>query len=246
MEDLIRKLEKKFIPILAIVVYKSGSDYSDEFYLESHEINEQGQILCGKPLLQETLHDIVDVMFDERKDSSQLAGEIPTNLLSYSPSTGGKYNLVWYRPAEIRFIHFAKELKIPSGKCWVPATIYKVEKEDLSVFALQKDTRPEPDSKLYRAPYHNVGDEGIVCLGSATIRRPSDKSFVSAMKYWEDLFWNSKFTHLNGDMLLDEVESKTKTPLKKVWEKLMASGTKKKWSEVGELVPMGKKLKAIL
>ena len=59
------------------------------------------------------------------------------------------------------------------------------------------------------------------------------------MKYWEDLFWLSEFTHLNGDHAV-------KSNINKVWKQLLASKAKKKWSDIDELVDCKQTLKSIL
>lgn len=232
-------LNKEYRPELSIVVYRSTDDTKD-FYLESHQLSEYGKVMEGKPLRQETIQEMVDVFFDERKDSSQLSGVIPENLLQYKALPGGKYRLVWYNPAEVRMIHFVKALQIPSGKAWVPPLIYVADKNELEVYAFKAAGRPKDNTKLYRAPFHNVADDGDVCLGSAKIKKPQEKSFAAAIKYWEDLFWLSEFSHLNG------ASNPTKSKLDQVWKKLMASKQKKKWSDLDELKDIKKSIKTIL
>ena len=233
-------LSKKYKPELSIVVYRADDSRKD-FYLESHQINDEGKIMEGKPLLQQTIQEMVDVFFDERKDRSQLGGTIPENLLQYKSLPGGNYRLVWYQPAEIRMIHFKDQLHIPSGRAWMPAMIYIVDRNDLEVFAMKVNTRPKESTKLFRAPFHNVADDGDVCLGSAKVKKPVDQSFAAAIKYWEDLFWLSEFSHFNG------ATDPTKSGLGKVWKRLMKSRQKIKWSDIDELKELkNKSLKSIL
>lgn len=237
MNTLTTALRTTYKPTIAIVVHTTDDkmDHHRKYYLESHHINEEGKILEGKPLQQETINDIVELFYADRKERSQLGGCVPENILSYSPVSGGKYRLVWYRPAEVRYIHFAKQLKIASGKAWVPPIIYSVYGSELWVYALKKSTRPEGFSKPYRAPFHNVADNGKVCLGTAKVKKPDSPTFENAMKYWEDLFWLSEFSHLNG------ASNPTKSDLDKVWKKLIAKNPKKKWSDIDELKPMKNK-----
>jgi PRTRC genetic system protein B len=235
-------LSKTYKPELSIVVYKADQSYGfygDKYYLEAHQINEQGQLLEGKPLLQETIQGIVDTFYSEQKDKSSLKGVIPENLLIYKPMPAGKYLLAWYRPAAIKFFHFAKPLKLTSGKMWTPNLLYCVDGNDLFVYAMKKDGRPDEKTKLYRAPFHNIYDDGEVCLGNASVKKPSDKTFLSVIKYWEDMFWLSEFSHLNG------ASNPTKTELKKVYEMLLKS-TRKKWADIDELKESKRQIKSIL
>ena len=207
------------------MVYESDQDY----YLESHSINEKGQLMEGKPVKQETIQGMVDVFFDERQHQIKVGGYIPENLLSFDAKPGGQYQMIWYRPAELRYIHFAAPLRIPSGQAWVPAMIYEVDRKELSVYAFRSNSRPNLKTKLFRAPFHNVSDSDKVCLGNAKVNRPKVNTYTSLMKYWEDLFWLSEFSHLNG------ASNPTNSDIGKVWKKLVASRKKLKWSRINEL-----------
>lgn len=228
--DRTSALMSTYRPKLAVIVYQAKADNND-YYLESHTINEDGKLMEGKPLLQETLQGMVDVFFDERQNKANIKGLVPDNLLSFDLLPGGNYKMVWYRPAEIRVMHFAKQLKLPTAKTWVPATLYVVDRKDFRVFALKSNTRPTEKTKIYRAPYHNVSDGGNVCLGNANVKKPVEKTYVNYIKYWEDLFWLSEFSHLNGGRAV-------KSNLDKVWKSLLTSKTKKKWSDIDELIEM--------
>ncbi|MFL5810053.1 MAG: hypothetical protein ACJ749_11070 [Flavisolibacter sp.] len=230
-------LLSQFKPEVAIVVYKSTTE--EQYYLESHEFNSTGGLMEGKPLKEETISGMVDVFFDEKRNKIKVNGYIPENVISFETLPGGQYHFVWYRPAEIRVMHFAPHLKIPTGKTWVPATLYIVSRGDLIVYALKKNSRPDLKTPLFRAPFHNVSDSGHVCLGSAKVKRPTTNTYESLMKYWEDLFWLSEFTHLNG------AKNPAKSDLGKVYQRLMKSKTKLKWSDIDELKTAGRSLKNI-
>lgn len=220
-------LRETFKPFLALIAHKSN--LTENYYIESHSIDEFGRIMEGKPLLQETIQGMVDVFFDENQNKSSLIGMLPDNLLYYHPLPGGYYKMIWYRPTEVRFIHFAEQLKIKSGQAWTPAMIYYVNRKEFRVYALKSNTRPKEGFKLLRAPFHNVSDNGIVCLGSADVKRPTVRTYDNMMKYWEDLFWLSEFSHLNG------ASNPTKTALGKIWTRLIKSKQKLKWSDLDEL-----------
>jgi len=230
-------LSNSYKPQLADVVYKSSN--KNDYYLESHDINNAGQLLQGKPLLQETMQGIVDVFFDERKNMVKVGGLMPDNLLSFGFLPGGNYRMVWYRPAEIRLVHFASQLKLPSTKVWVPALLYSADNAGMDIFALKSNARPNEKTKLFRAPFYNVDDDGNVCLGNAKVKKPTDKTYSALMKYWEDLFWLSEFTHVNGDTAV-------KTNINKVWKRLLNSRTKLKWSDIDELIPSTESIKNLL
>ncbi len=220
------------------MVYK-GADYSTNFYLESHTIDDQGRVMEGKPLLQETIQSMVSVFFEENKERQRFTGMFPENLLQFQELPGGKYKMVWYQPAQKKVLHFAKELKLPSEETWVPAIIYATDSRNLDVFALKSNARPTDKTKIYRAPFYNLNENGDVCLGNAKVKKPTDRTYQSIMKYWEDLFWLSEFTHVNGSKAV-------KTDIAKVWKQLLTSKCTIKWSDIDELVPSKKTIKDII
>jgi len=242
MNERTELLGKECKPVLNIVVYCSDKERGQpDYYLESHQISPEGKIMEGKPLLQSTIAEMVELFYDDRKDRSQISGAIPENLLSYLPLPGGNFKLVWYRPAETRYIHFAQSLRLQSGKASIPPMIYEVSKNTLSVFALKIDAWPTEKTKLFRSPFHNVGDNGTVCLGNAKVKKPLEKTFANVIKYWEDLFWLSEFSHLNG------ASNPTKSDLGKLWARIVKSKCRLKWSALSaELKETKKSIKILL
>lgn len=227
MSGRIELLSQTYKPSLAVMVYQSGED----FYLESHSVNDQGQLTEGKPLLQDTVQGIVDVFFDERQNNVRVGGFIPDNMLTFDTLPGGQYKMIWFHPAEIRQLFFAAPLKLTSTRSWVPGLIYCVDRRLLSIYAYKGAGRPTLKTKLLRSPFHNVSDSGQVCLGNAKVNRPKVNSYGTLMKYWEDLFWLSEFSHLNG------ATNPTRSKLGDIWKRMLASKTKLKWSQVNELLP---------
>lgn len=226
MNELTENLVKEFSPRVAIIAYASDEKWSD-CYLESHII-ENGKIMAGKPLRQETIEGMVDVFFDQQQNQARITGFIPENLLQFIHLPGGHFKMTWYRPAERHVLHFQGSLKIPTGEAWCPPMVWSIDRKVLSVYALDADKRPTPETKIFRAPFHNVADGGDVCLGSAKVAKPAEKTYTAIMKYWEDLFWLSIFTHLHGS------NSPTKTNMNMLWKRLIAS-KRLKWDQLKEL-----------
>lgn len=226
MNDLTENLVKEYNPMLAIIAYASDTKWSD-CYLESHVI-EGGKIMAGKPLKQETIEGMVGVFFDHQQSQARIAGFIPENLLQFVHLPGGHFKMTWYRPAERHVLHFENALKIPTGEAWCPPMVWSIDKKTLSIYALSDNKRPTPETKIYRAPFHNVDDDGDVCLGSAKVAKPTERTYSAIMKYWEDLFWLSIFTHLSSGT------SPTKTNVNMLWKRLIAN-KKLKWDQLKEL-----------
>jgi PRTRC genetic system protein B len=65
----------------------------------------------------------------------------------------------------------------------------------LRIRALDSSVRPNADILLFRAPYWNVSDTGLVCLGDT---RTPDSGGVASLKQCETAFYESAFTHQNA------------------------------------------------
>ena len=224
-----QNIAQPYHPVLALVVYATDEKFSDT-YIESHEIHTDGSLLEGKPLKQSTLDSIVDVFFDERKDRVEYAGIMPPEILTFKENYGGSYNLVWYNPPQIRHIYFSESLKITSGKAWVPGLVYRVIGSNLYVFAYNDNgSRPTEETRLMHAPFHIVSINGSVCLGSAKIKKPTEKTYKNLIQYWEDLFWKSEFSHLASST------NPIKGNLSVVWNKLVKDNAVT-WASIDELI----------
>ena len=220
-------LKKNFNPSLAIMVYDGGDN---DYYLESHNIDENGQILEGKPLLQETIQGMVNVLFEDYRSRTDITGIFPNNLLNFTLSRDGSYKMLWFNPPMVRVMHFAPALKLPTEKVWVPATLYRVINKELYVYSFIGEERPIEATVIYKPPFHNTSDDGKVCLGNAQVANPKDNTYENLMKYWEDLFWLSEFTHINGG-------NKVKSNMGELWQQLLYSKLQIKFPDE-ELLPM--------
>ena len=80
-----------------------------------------------------------------------------------------------------------------------PPLVLQVDATGLSLRALEKNQRPQADTRMMVAPYWNTYATGSVCLGS--MRAPKQAS-VSAMERWETSFYESAFTHPNDAQTL--------------------------------------------
>jgi PRTRC genetic system protein B len=118
---------------------------------------------------------------------------LPGQVLARTPEL-----LAWWTPPVIRpmFFRAGSELAYVSGKRFPhPALLYIVRNGLLYVRALRLGQRPNGETKLYTAPYWNIGNDGAVCAG--TMRAPKSAS-VATMAAWEQAFFESEFTHPGG------------------------------------------------
>jgi len=114
---------------------------------------------------------------------------IPDNLLAIEPNTK---TMLWWTPATTRYLRFAKELKIPSGKATIPAMLFCVKNRTMYSWALAENKKPTLTTQLYHAPFPNVYDGGNICTGDIPL--PTDVT-IASIKDWEKVYFNSDFTY---------------------------------------------------
>lgn len=176
---------------MAVIVYQCNQ--SSELYLERRKIV-NGSLGAGAPLTKKCIAEIsASIAADDKDITFGLHGIMPPTLL-YADTTPGQTKLVWFRPPEARLAYFSETLGIEDGILKCPGLVYVADNERLTLYAFKG---MKPKSKLYRAPFMNVGD-GNVCLGNAKIAKPKANTFFEVMAYWEELFWKSEFSHILG------------------------------------------------
>jgi PRTRC genetic system protein B len=122
---------------------------------------------------------------------------LPEQVVARTPEV-----LAWWTPPGVRpmFFRTGSELADVSGQRFPhPALLLVVRNGLLYVRVLRSNQRPNAETKLYAAPYWNIGSEGAVCAG--TMRAPKSTS-VATMGAWEQAFFQSEFTHPGGAVRL--------------------------------------------
>lgn len=189
MNNITKNLFEDLDPRMAIIVYKSEDEV---FYLERRDIDKEGAMGVGIPLTEDCLTDIVKGLSATEKDI--VHGPIPSYLL-YADCRTGFNKYVWFRKEEKRKLYFKEDLGIDNGDMFVPGLVYCVCGNTLSMYSYKG--RLTEKSKLFRAPFFNVSDSSV-CLGSANVQKPEDMTYENVIQYWEQMFWQSEFTHLLG------------------------------------------------
>lgn len=225
MKNCKSKLNQEVTPKMLIAIYH-GNSHSEDFYLETHALSEKGEVLEGKPLNHETVDVILNNFRATKNETIKPKGVVPKNLLYIDDE---KSYYVWTNEPQKRNLLFGGNLKIDDGEAMLPKLVFVANKNELSVYAMKKD------DQLYRAPFHNVFSSNVVCQGSASSSK-SRSSYQGILEYWEQIFFSSRFTHVNG-------ENPTVKDVSEIWKEAIASGGKKKF-DVEQLIKIGnKKLK---
>ena len=190
MNSITEKLTSNVEPKMAIIVYEGVGDY----YLERRDII-KGKMTAGVPLTEDCLSDISEVI--SHTSEKMIHGQIPPFML-YADQRPGNEKYIWYRKPEKRRIYFTKALNIPNGDVKLPGLIYMAKGKNLSVYAVKIRGSIRMNTRLYSAPFFNVGNNANVCMGNAKMKWPTELTYENIVQYWENKFWLSEFDHLLG------------------------------------------------
>lgn len=218
-----------FKPAAALIAYRNDKE---DCYLETRPILKNGTMGVTKPVTRSFLNSLLSSFSVTYAQTP--VGTVPRNLL-YADSRPGKEKYVWWEPAQIRHQSFVKNLEMEDGDYPMPAVVYMVDRDVLSVFAI-KDRKPKENTRLYRGPFFNYYEDGHICLGDSHVVMPDPLTWTSLLQCWQNLFWNSTNSHImnygnpiKGNLVSILKEHKTKdsfdcsllVPIKKTLKDLL-------------------------
>jgi PRTRC genetic system protein B len=196
MKNISNFLSNVYVPSKAILLYNNFSKTENEIYVESFDIDRNGKPINAHPLseqesiaLSKALHHSVE----KENNFLQCKEIIPDNVLFINTAYNGF--VIWFTREQKVNLFFKEELGIPSGKAKVPALIWKASKDHLEIFAVLENKRPKENTQLFFAPFLNVFKTGKVCMGTVDINIENKCCLEDFIKYWEEYFWNSWFSH---------------------------------------------------
>lgn len=151
----------------------------------------------------------------------------------------------WWTPAQTRPLFFYEKSSLApiSGKHFpLPALVWRIVGGELYVRALRDNIRPSADTRLFRAPFWNTNQAGLVCQGS--MRRPETITAATTAE-WVDGFFAAQFTHV-----LDQFGGKGATQheggIEGLWRSLAGSRRSRKRFPLETLVPAKETLQQFL
>lgn len=191
MENYIEKIDENKLNFI-ICFYNDVALY--------HDYNEKiNQIEVGTTLSIESLKSIFSFVNDINTLSKKDFGFknfIPKNVLQFSQT---EKKILWFSEAVSKKLLYKDEL-IPSKIYALPPLLWKLEKNNLSIYAL-KDTNINLKTKLFNAPFFNVYSTGNVCMGNALFENKFT-DYEDIINDVETKFFNSYFTHSSHNKLL--------------------------------------------
>ena len=204
----------------ALILY---SRHGFQPFITRHRI-EGNHLSEGVPLTREALLALCAIVMPEIKNTVKF---LPENVLAYTPGHDNGM-IMWWRPAQVRLMHFHKRTKMPSGVAPLPAVLFMADGASLRVWALVDNKRPGPNTQLYHPPFFNILGGSSMCMGNMKppkVVRPED------IFKWEGLFFDSAFT-TDGQPILRKMDAK------KLWRDLI--NKKAKRFPIKHLAPAGK------
>lgn len=189
MEFINKKTETELEFILC--GYQNKMIYHDYDY-------DNDKLSAGKLLTLETAKSIFNFVNGiEGMQSYGFNDILSKNILKYK--TDEKY-VVWFTEPGLKTVLYAKKLAVKTGVYWVPRLLWKLEGNQLYVFAIKKLLSKK--DKLYNAPLFNISSNGSVCMGNTKFT-DSGYDYQKIINKVESGFWGSTFTHSNNNKLLD-------------------------------------------
>lgn len=178
----------------AILVYKAGNGHAFATVHEVGKVGRKATILAGKAMSAQAA---LGLALDLSKSANR-GGFVPKELLFQDGDT-----LCWWVPPARRHVAFkAKELGAPERGEVVsnPGLVFMVTgHRQWYVWAVKGGERPAEETPLFLAPYFNVSETGLICVGNVSL---PDGTTAERIAAWNDAFFNSFFTHSNTRKLL--------------------------------------------
>lgn len=180
----------------AILLYKNANTHFGSNEIEAATVHDVSTV-HGRLTIQQGSPITVDAL---QALATGLGRKLENCLLDERILSVSLGRMLWWAPQARRRIWFNsadKEkkatMKKVNGKIVAhPALLFAAEGSNLRVFALAENKRPTLGTKLYRAPYWNLNQTGLMCQGNVTL--PSIAS-PALMKDFESGFFNSSFSH---------------------------------------------------
>lgn len=187
-------INQSFTPVMVLSVFQTNSDDGQShFYIERRVVHDDGSLGAAAPLKTNTLKEIAKSLSMDLVPKLYIDGIIHPRVLHLNLKPGFE-RLVWWHPATKKRLLFTNGLGIPDGEYSIPKLIFSVKAEyGVDVWAITDEVITE-NTKLYRAPFPNVGN-GHVCMGNAHYSWDSSTSDKTLINEIETRFFESRFSH---------------------------------------------------
>ena len=204
--DLTTPSDEHYQLARALLLYEQKRDYQHApAFVSVHDIqrHERGAALAVGRLLSE--RELLELL--TRLTGKGALRYLPPHVLAASSAGIAWFASAQQRPLFFNTSNFGASRADPyldetiSGHAYpVPALLFIAGSAGLRLYALDRDERPTPDTRLYRAPFYNLFSDGRVCSGS--MPRPTGVTPERTSDY-ERAYFGSYFSHPNAAPLLN-------------------------------------------
>ncbi len=128
-----------------------------------------------------------------KESQNLICGEIASELVYLDLNTK---TFIWRCEDEKRELFYGDYLNIGNGERPIPKLLFKYQNDTLYVYAY-KEWKGLNDTILYHAPFHNIYNDGKICMGNARIkilRNDDFKTFITRLTF---LFFRNPGTELH-------------------------------------------------
>ncbi|SDE86358.1 PRTRC system protein B [Mucilaginibacter pineti] len=200
MNALTENFGELFIPQSALLIYRRKYHDRQEVYVEAYDIGKSGNPINAHPLTVEEssqLSKALDISGETSRNYLRPNGLLPKNVLYISPESNGF--VIWQTPPQQVNLFFTDGLTITDGLYPLPSLIWKAGKDKLYIYAVADGKEATLECQLYRAPFFNIHENGLVCMGNVDINIIAVGCLEDFMEAWQRYFFNSRFSHLIGN-----------------------------------------------
>lgn len=198
--------------------YASSDNENRQVYVESYDIGKHGNPINAHPLSMAEMLSLSQLFQSTQELKSNYLkskGVLPNNILYLNTQSNGF--AVWYTPPQEVSLYFVQGLKIRNGKAKIPAMVWKATKDSLNVYAIKGKVKPTEKTALFHAPFFNLHDNGLVCMGTVNIQIDRFTALEEFISKWQAYFFNSYFSHTIGNHQKSE-------DLVSLWQALIDTG----------------------
>ncbi|WLE60263.1 PRTRC system protein B [Burkholderia plantarii] len=178
----------------ALMLYRSAD--RSQVYVTRHTVRVVDgvpHLLAGTPATRRQLAAFIEAASTHTAQH----GFVHERVIYSGPET-----VAWWLPAGQQSVWFRADAPLGTrhGRTNHPALFFVARGQYRYVFALAQSERPGADTQLYRPPYFNVNNDGLICTGNVDVAATPNTSDIE--RYEIDEFFRSRFTHINGTDLI--------------------------------------------
>lgn len=188
LEILKENLSAIFNPVLALILYKKGT----QIYVEEHPMIEQnGEYIfgCGIPVQYKSVAQLFHSLKEDFSTDMNHIGRIPKTLLFLNTNPGNE-KIIWYRKPEKTTLYFDLGRQKTTITIDLPGMIFIYNTKNVIIHIYLDELTD--NTVLYDSIFPNTQSANNICMGNTIIKR--GLTIAETMDNVEYAFFRSYFT----------------------------------------------------